>query len=895
MTRWHESNCASPDVYVYDANTPACRTCLHVCPSATTLMAIADLEKTSSGINIPQDEPRGQMNLWWPRDVLYVNQKPGIDRSSMPPKADNAEYKAYKPDQSSRPPKVKHSEYKTHEPGVETSVNQLSSPGIYGETLAGNEFRLVCLEAPPAKDYPVRLSLETYTYDNRPEYEPVSYMWGGENGDSTPCQPVFVGPYWDVLLQSQNCWAMLKFVRPWRGVRMIWVDAICTFFQVFAKWRPEYRPWHVCLWSALSAYCICLVKYTNFLGINQRNLTERASQVARMRQIYGEGSRVIVYLGDDVVTDPGQFPTHLNLDDIDAAPSYGDLIPTRDERASTGPLPKTHLRSKETSNLAKLLSRAYFSRVWVGDVSPCGTCICADLLFQVIQELIASDRAMLRVGNFEFKADVAALSRMSQKYKDSFRWSQTRAPWVQYLGQKAINPNRAKDIVSLAALTSNCRATDPRDRIFAIVQLLVEERLRTSLSPNYTLSFQHFSIGFFAHALLVAQKTFFFDHAGLLKSLSAPSWVPHCRSDTAWQQVFRYAIPRYEERSYSTLNCQVYIDSRCQVAIGEVCSINKDRPKYIKPAVDSATGALVLDLTHLFVFDQQPVLMGTSSSKFHVYEVVQRTPHEPLKRLCFFSWTLLSIEEGDHLFALPTDGPPEPRRPYNTGAPAAVLRNDNQESTGMMYLVLRPRPSEYGLHTFQLVTTRLGLCAQTPYLLDDLESGLFTANDWPEIRNVGYLKLSQVQISIASALNSVVKMLSDARDTLSRGRWSWNTSLPTGYDAASRKSAAEICEAFYVNETGEQLNHLANTIVKDTRIAHRDKLLYIEELVGFLNRNNMRALLGAIRHSYKYSQSIQDVACWIRDGPTDAQRAIGVTKYINGVKVDGSVVRVLIV
>ncbi|KAF2030840.1 hypothetical protein EK21DRAFT_43561, partial [Setomelanomma holmii] len=132
---------------------------------------------------------------------------------------------------------------------------------IYGVTLRSKDFRLVCLTAVPRKDHPVHLTLETYTYNERPEYETVSYMWGGENGDSTPCRPIFIGKYWAVLLQSQNCWSMLRFVRPWRGMRMIWIDALC---------------------------------------INQSNLEERAVQVARMRQIYVDGDRVVVYLGEDI-------------------------------------------------------------------------------------------------------------------------------------------------------------------------------------------------------------------------------------------------------------------------------------------------------------------------------------------------------------------------------------------------------------------------------------------------------------------------------------------------------------------------------------------------------------------------------------------------------------------
>jgi hypothetical protein len=99
---------------------------------------------------------------------------------------------------------------------------------ICGPTLGTDEFRLVCIQAAGKdEDKIVHVSLETYNHANCPEYETVSYTWGGENSDYALCRPIFVGPYWDVLPQSQNCWEMLHFVRPWRGIRMVWVDALC--------------------------------------------------------------------------------------------------------------------------------------------------------------------------------------------------------------------------------------------------------------------------------------------------------------------------------------------------------------------------------------------------------------------------------------------------------------------------------------------------------------------------------------------------------------------------------------------------------------------------------------------------------------------------------------------
>ncbi|RSL63377.1 hypothetical protein CEP53_004424 [Fusarium sp. AF-6] len=113
--------------------------------------------------------------------------------------------------------------------------------------------------------------LETYSDREFPEYEAVSYTWGGEDGDATLRHPVYVGEYWDILLQTRNCCAMLRYLQPLQGERTLWVDAIC---------------------------------------INQKDTRERGEQVAKMGQIYSQCLQVVLWLGDDIaVKTPKRFPT----------------------------------------------------------------------------------------------------------------------------------------------------------------------------------------------------------------------------------------------------------------------------------------------------------------------------------------------------------------------------------------------------------------------------------------------------------------------------------------------------------------------------------------------------------------------------------------------------------
>jgi hypothetical protein len=204
----------------------------------------------------------------------------------------------------------------------DTTTNVPSSH-IYQEVLQSHNFRLACLSAVSEKHASIHVTLEVFPDDDHPEYECASYTWGGEEGDSAPCLPIYIGPYWDVLLKTKNCSSLLRFLRPWKGIRMVWVDAIC---------------------------------------INQESLAERGIQVAKMKSPYERCHGVIVFLGDDAVTYSKRFPQLQTL---------GNL------QHGVHPFPPGHTLRKSRFGIKELLSRRYFSRLWV------------------IQELVASQRALI--------------------------------------------------------------------------------------------------------------------------------------------------------------------------------------------------------------------------------------------------------------------------------------------------------------------------------------------------------------------------------------------------------------------------------------------------------------------------------------------------------------------
>lgn len=283
MSRWHRSSCQKPDVCVDNEGpgTPRCR----ACNASVNLGELIDQRQDDVlPSEIPPDEPFGKMDLYWPDCVPY---KRTLDAGGM------TTVDAATPEMEATGallPKT-----------VASSI-----PPIYERNLDLNEFRLVNLSVANDKDSPIHMAIEICRDDDYPEYETVSYAWGGEDNNNVRDRPVYLGEYWDVQLQTKNCWSLLHYLRLRNENRAIWVDAIC---------------------------------------IDQSNILERDAQVARMADIYQRCLRVVVYLGDDIARPRRKHNRKYT-------PRYAF-----DEYQDRVHAPEL--------NLEKLFQLRFFSRVWV--------------------------------------------------------------------------------------------------------------------------------------------------------------------------------------------------------------------------------------------------------------------------------------------------------------------------------------------------------------------------------------------------------------------------------------------------------------------------------------------------------------------------------------------------
>jgi len=547
MSRWHASSCKDPSITIQD-DTPYCKCCDTLCP----LAKLASIRADSPFLSIPKNEPPGQLNLWWPSFVPYAKSAQSLQQSATHMSEHPAVKEAHPQnlETGGRPPRLYDDAAQELKPSAADSSSQLGSQNyspVYGDTLALDEFRLVCLAAvEDGHDAIIHVSLETYRNHKCPEYETVSYTWGGEDGDSSPCRPIFIGKYWDVLFQTKNCWEMLRFMRPWRGIRMLWVDAIC---------------------------------------INQQNVTERQQQVAKMGQIYGECSRVAVYLGGDFVDSQlGSFPSRRSLREIGSS-SPSPELPEDDQQTKDRP----------PIGLYEVLQRRYFSRVWV------------------VQELILSPRAVIRVGGVDYFADGMDMISTTAS-EQGWKWDDTAAPWAQYISRRSFpTPN----LLDVLRLTSNSQASDPRDRLFGIIGLLAKESQEPGWDPDYSLSPQHIFIGTFAYFITKKKAIhLFLSAAGFSAPQSSPTWVPDWAPHDLWRKIFTTPTPNAEDVTN-------FIIQECseKVAYGFLVTqwqfsqdwsdTVRDRRRWDRNImVNTDTGALTLNLVHICALLSSPVRIG---------------------------------------------------------------------------------------------------------------------------------------------------------------------------------------------------------------------------------------------------------------------------------------------
>ena len=315
-------------------------------------------------------------------------------------------------------------------------------PGIYTPVDSTNrQIRLLIVDAGQFPDK-IRCSLlPIYLGNDCPRYEALSYTWGPSH---SPRHIVLNGSPFAI---TPNLYGALKQLRRTDASRVLWVDA---------------------------------------LSIDQRNIPERGEQVSLMKLIYSCASNVIIWLGEDSVSSRHAMDLLCSASEqVDPHTWLSDSL-------------KTTFKSDMTQwrALLSLFKRDYWTRVWIVQETAvaksleivCGSLSCK---WEVV---VAAQHAWM-----SFRA--VAVSREQQDIIDSMEdfTEAERSPVSLTLIPRNIGPiplsvnrnnvslARTSSLVGLLQENWTAQATDPRDKIFALLGLATDCQI-PALPANYSLS-----------------------------------------------------------------------------------------------------------------------------------------------------------------------------------------------------------------------------------------------------------------------------------------------------------------------------------------------------------------------------------------------------------------------
>ncbi|KAH7350605.1 heterokaryon incompatibility protein-domain-containing protein [Rhexocercosporidium sp. MPI-PUGE-AT-0058] len=414
--------------------------------------------------------------------------------------------------------------------------------------LGANEFRLLTLhprfpdshEDVSPREFPISCTLIPYSRAQSPPYKALSYTWG----DPSNTAPITVNG--STFHVTANLFAALEHIRDDTSAVTLWIDAIC---------------------------------------INQQDDMEKTEQVKMMKEIYDSSEHARAWLG------PAGDGTDGALEELDRVGSliiakglmepikeFFKLPPDQVERYAVlesiikeGLAPFVAEAVKDTSqtmsfygNACEVLSREYWRRVWIVQeiiVSPqivlqcgkttvefptlyAGTCYMLLLGTQIVSwqmEKIGGihnmDEESARI--FQFAISLATegtrLSNTTKLFGVRLRYQQELARSSE-ASQPSTSGSSLFELVArihvTGAIKAYCGATNPRDRIFALLGM-ANDSSRLGIQPDYDQSKTCSEV--YTHAAREIIGSGQVDFLSLSqpqgRQPDLPSWVPDLRAE----------------------------------------------------------------------------------------------------------------------------------------------------------------------------------------------------------------------------------------------------------------------------------------------------------------------------------------------------------------------------
>lgn len=307
------------------------------------------------------------------------------------------------------------------------------------------EIRVLTL-LPGNKEEPVKVDLTTKSLNSGPIYNALSYVWGDLASAGKLGNTIMIDGH--EFPVTANLLSALRHLRPPFGARptIFWVDAVC---------------------------------------INQEDLDERRQQVSMMRDIYASADRVVIWLGDADDESDGVFDALPTL----AAQSCPKGIEKIDERLSD--------TMRRCSGFFSALPdhRPWFSRVWIiqelamakrDPLVACGWKSVSWSTFMKAWKLIARAifAEMDMIHRKELRGDVTASDTSPIGQVDGPAEGEEETEILAKIKidilddlYKVVQSEGGETLRKLFLIARSSEATDPRDRIYALLGLLKPDTL----------------------------------------------------------------------------------------------------------------------------------------------------------------------------------------------------------------------------------------------------------------------------------------------------------------------------------------------------------------------------------------------------------------------------------
>jgi len=295
--------------------------------------------------------------------------------------------------------------------------SNVKMPGapLYSPLLRRRDIRLLRIASGTGREG-VEVTLETFKLDSDTQFTALSYVWG----DVIPPHQIVCNGH--KMPITRNLWVVLSQLRKQQFDCLLWVDAIC---------------------------------------INQKDESEKSFQVAMMRDIYKRAVNVIFWLGEQERYDEDAI--HLMRIFFKKFPHHWDL-----ERHRVKTLEELGFSFYNDGwfGWASLLSRPWFGRVWI------------------VQEFLNAKNSVFMSGALEISTEllvhcgfatgvcaaIGAVVRCHSREAHEARRLILRplALSIYQPGRKIVGDGGIR-IFDLWCRSQQLEATDPRDRVFALL------------------------------------------------------------------------------------------------------------------------------------------------------------------------------------------------------------------------------------------------------------------------------------------------------------------------------------------------------------------------------------------------------------------------------------------